>query len=66
MDKIEPTQENLNRYLKLLSTHNFRFRSSDDHRFLDKNFDEEKEIESLRQVFDVDNKIYNQYSPYKK
>lgn len=61
----EPTQENLNRYLKLLSTHNFRFRSSDDHRFLDRGFDEEFEILELREILDADHKIYNVYNPFR-
>lgn len=64
MDKIEPTQDNLNRYLMLLQKHNFRFRSSDDPRFLERGYEEEYEIALLRDVFDADNKIYNVYSPY--
>lgn len=62
----EPTQEILNRYLKLLSEMDFYWRQSDDHRFTERWIDSENEIERLRVVFDQDNKIYNVYSPFKK
>lgn len=60
----EPTQENLNRYLKLLSEFDFYYLQSDDHRFLEQNIERENEILKLREVFDKDHKIYNVYNPY--
>lgn len=53
-------------YQHLLRIHDFYWRATEDHRYIDKHIEEENEIERLRKIHDQRNELYNSYSPYKK
>lgn len=53
-------------YGHLLRIHDWYWRQSDDHRFLDANMDREAEINKLQKMHDQRAELYNMYSPYKR
>jgi hypothetical protein len=59
-------QEAMYLYKWLLGRHDFFWRQSDDHRFLDKNIEREKQILKLKEICDPTGIIYNQFNPFKK
>lgn len=52
-------------YGHLLRVHDWYWRQSDDHRFVEQNIERENEIHRLQKIHDQRAELYNSYSPWK-
>lgn len=59
-------QEAMYLYKWLLERFDFRWRSRDDERYLDRDLERNRQIEKLRELIDPSSVIYNQYAPKDK
>lgn len=59
-------QEAMYLYKWLLARHDFRWSSRDDHKYLDRDMERERQILKLKEYCDPNGIIYNQFNPFKK